>query len=71
VLGRGPFVRAELHESLAGLQTFTSVIAATLLVLSAVTAERERANQERMALYHRERLARAHAVEMERLRREG
>ena len=68
-LGHGPFVRDQLHQSLAGLQAFMSVVAVTFLVLSAVTAERQRSDRERAELFHRERLARAHGQEMERLRR--
>ena len=62
--GRGPFIRPELHESLAVLQGFMSVVAVTFLVLAAVTAERQRVARERTELYHRERLARAYAEEM-------
>ena len=63
-LGRGPFIRPELHESLAVLQAFMSVVAVTFLVLGAVTAERQRVARERAELFHRERLARAYAEEM-------
>ena len=70
-LGEGPFVRVELHQSLALLQAFMGVVAVTFLVLSAVTGERERADRDRVELAHRERLARAHAVELERLRGQG
>lgn len=66
-LGHGPFVRAELHDSLALLQGFMSVVAVTFLVLSAVTAEQERADRDRVDLFHRERLARAHAEDLQRL----
>ena len=41
----------------------------TCLVLSAVTAERWRADRERTELFHRERLIHAYAEDMERLRR--
>ena len=68
-LGHGPFIRTQLHESLAVLQAFMSVVAVMCLVLSAVTADRHRSDRERIVLLHRERLARAHAAEMERLRR--
>ena len=64
VLGRGPFIRPELHDSLAVVQAFMSVVAVTFLVLGAVTAERRRADRERTELYHRERLVRAYAEEM-------
>ena len=63
-LGRGPFMRPELHQSLAVLQAFMSVVAVTFLVLGAVTAERQRVARERTELFHRERLARAYAEEM-------
>jgi two-component system, NarL family, sensor histidine kinase FusK len=63
-MGGGPFVRPELHQSLAVLQGFMSVVAVTFLVLAAVTAERQRVNRERTELLHRERLARAYAEEM-------
>src|ERR1043166_7034073 len=52
-------VRGHGHDSLAVLQAFMSVLAVTCLVLSAVTAERARADRERTELYHRERLVRA------------
>jgi len=68
VLGHGPFIRTQLHESLAVLQAFMSVVAVMCLVLSAVTTERHRADREKNELFHRERLARAHADEMQRLR---
>lgn len=42
-LGRGPFVREELHDGLLLLQTFMGITATTFVVLAAVTAERERA----------------------------
>jgi hypothetical protein len=45
-----------------------SVVAVMCLVLSAVTTERHRADREKIELFHRERLARAHANEMQRLR---
>jgi two-component system, NarL family, sensor histidine kinase FusK len=64
VMGHGPFLRPELHQSLAVLQGFMSVVAVTFLVLAAVTAERRRVERERTELYHRERLARAYADEM-------
>ena len=38
--GRGPFVTADLSESLLGLQTFVGVAAGTFLVLGATIAER-------------------------------
>ncbi|HET9386600.1 MAG TPA: MASE1 domain-containing protein [Gemmatimonadales bacterium] len=63
-LGHGPFIRPELHDSLAVLQAFMSVVAVTFLVMGAVTAERRRADRERTELYHRERLVRAYAEEM-------
>jgi len=63
-IGRGPFIRPELHQSLAVLQGFMSVVAVTFLVLGALTAERRRVERERTELFHRERLARAYAEEM-------
>jgi len=63
-LGRGPFIRPELHQSLAVLQGFMSVVAVTFLVLGAVIGERQRVERERTELFHRERLARAYADEM-------
>ena len=68
-LGRGPFIRPELHQSLAVLQAFMSVIAVTCLVLAAVTEERLRVERERSELVHRERVVRAYAEEMQRQRR--
>ena len=68
-LGRGPFMRSELHQSLAVLQAFMSVVAVTFLVLAAVTGERLRVERERRELIHRERIARAYAEEMARQRR--
>jgi integral membrane sensor domain MASE1 len=68
-LGRGPFIRSELHESLAVLQAFMSVVAVTGLVLAAVTSERLRVVRERRELIHRERVVRAYAEEMQRQRR--
>lgn len=67
--GRGPFVRPELHQSLAVLQAFMGVVAVTFLVLGAVTAERRRVEGERTELFHRERVARAYADEMQEKRR--
>lgn len=69
-VGRGPFVRVELHEGLALLQGFMSVVAVTFLALGAVIAERERADRDRSELLHRERLARADAEQLARLREE-
>jgi len=40
VLGRGPFVEADLHRSLFALQTFLAVTAATFLILGASISER-------------------------------
>ncbi|MDP9179382.1 MAG: MASE1 domain-containing protein, partial [Gemmatimonadota bacterium] len=40
VLGRGPFVEADLHRSLFELQTFLAVTAATFLILGASVSER-------------------------------
>jgi signal transduction histidine kinase len=53
-LGRGPFLRGSLHESLLAVQSFMGVVAVTFLFLAAVTAERRR-------LLVRERAARAEA----------
>lgn len=63
-LGRGPFIRPELHDSLAVLQAFMGVVAATFMVLGAVTTERQRVDRELTELFHRERLVRAYAEEM-------
>lgn len=68
--GSGPFMRPELHQSLGVLQAFMSVVAVTFLVLGAVTAERLRFERERTELYHRERIARAYAEEIQKSRRE-
>lgn len=68
-LGRGPFILPALHQSLAVVQAFMSVVAVTFLVLGSVTGERHRVDRERTELYHRERLARAYAEEMQKLRR--
>ncbi|HYN81657.1 MAG TPA: MASE1 domain-containing protein [Gemmatimonadaceae bacterium] len=43
VLGRGPFVEADLHRSLFALQTFVAVTAATFLILGATVSERREA----------------------------
>ena len=43
VIGRGPFARPELHQSLFALQTFLGVAAATFLILGATSAERYQA----------------------------
>jgi PAS domain S-box-containing protein len=43
VQGGGPFAQPTLQESLFGLQAFMSVVAVTVLVLAAVVAERQRA----------------------------
>jgi integral membrane sensor domain MASE1 len=67
--GHGPFIRPELHQSLAVLQAFMSVVVVTFLVLAATTAERRRANRERTELIYRERVARAYAEEMQQRRR--
>jgi integral membrane sensor domain MASE1 len=67
--GHGPFLRPELHQSLAVLQAFMCVVVVTCLVLAAVTAERRRADRERTELFHRERVARAYAEEMQQQRR--
>jgi PAS domain S-box-containing protein len=40
VVGRGPFVEADLHRSLFALQTFVAVTAATFLILGASISER-------------------------------
>jgi signal transduction histidine kinase len=60
-LGRGTFVRPELHQGLELLQAFMAVVALTSLVLAALTAERRRADEERIVHLHRERLSRADA----------
>jgi PAS domain S-box-containing protein len=41
--GFGPFIRPTLHESLFMLQAFMGIVTSTILVLAAVTAERQRA----------------------------
>jgi signal transduction histidine kinase len=46
VAGTGPFVRADLHQSLFALQTFMGIVAASFLVLGATLAEREHAREE-------------------------
>ena len=46
VTGHGPFIQPTLHASLFALQSFIGVTAATLLILGAATAERERATRE-------------------------
>jgi len=43
---RGPFVHAQLHESLFALQTFMGIIAASFLVLATAIGERARAQTE-------------------------
>ncbi|HEU4996791.1 MAG TPA: MASE1 domain-containing protein [Gemmatimonadaceae bacterium] len=43
--GIGPFVRPQLHDSLFAVQVFLAVIASTFLVLSAIVAERRRAER--------------------------
>jgi signal transduction histidine kinase len=50
-MGRGPFVRPGLHESLFALQAFMGVAAATFLVMGASISERRRAEEE-MRLAH-------------------
>jgi PAS domain S-box-containing protein len=40
VIGRGPFVEADLHRSLFAVQTFVAVTAATFLILGASISER-------------------------------
>ena len=64
--GHGPFIQPELHQSLAMLQAFMSVIAVTFLVLGAVCRERGRAERERTELYFRERVFREYAEELKR-----
>ena len=44
--GRGPFVKADLHDNLLALQTFIAICGATFLVLGASIAEREKATIE-------------------------
>ncbi len=48
--GYGPFTAPTTHESLISLQLFMGVVAATTLVLAAVTTERERAKETRSRL---------------------
>jgi signal transduction histidine kinase len=45
-LGRGPFVRPELYQSLVALQAFLGITGATFLVLGASIAERRRTEHE-------------------------
>jgi signal transduction histidine kinase len=44
--GRGPFVKADLHQNLLALQTFIAICGATFLLLGASIAEREKATME-------------------------
>lgn len=46
IAGHGPFVRADLHQSLFALQTFLGVVAASFLVLGASISELQRARDE-------------------------
>jgi signal transduction histidine kinase len=62
-MGRGPFVRPVLHDSLFALQTFMGVAAATFLVMGASISERRRAESD-MRLAHR-RAAEANATKAE------
>jgi len=50
----GPFARPTLHEGLFTLQAFTGVVAGTILILAAVTAERRQA--EAVVYEQRQRL---------------
>jgi signal transduction histidine kinase len=68
--GLGSFVRPELHQGLELLQAFVAVVALTFLVLAALTAERRRANDERIVHLHAERLARSDAEQALQLRDE-
>jgi len=45
-IGRGPFVRPELHESLLALQTFMGILGGTITLLGASISERRRAARE-------------------------
>lgn len=58
-MGRGPFVRPGLHESLFALQTFLGVAAATFLVMGASISERRRAEEEMRIAYARAAAANA------------
>jgi signal transduction histidine kinase len=49
VMGSGPFVRGELHESLLALQVFLGITSTTFLFLGAAIAERRRAIAESLA----------------------
>jgi signal transduction histidine kinase len=49
--GLGPFVRASLHESLAGLQAYMAMIAVTFLIVGAAAAERRHRGLENARLY--------------------
>jgi signal transduction histidine kinase len=49
VMGRGPFVRGDLHESLLALQVFLGITSTTFLFLGAAIAERRRAIAESLA----------------------
>jgi signal transduction histidine kinase len=46
VLGRGPFIQPNLHESLLALQTFMGITGATFLVVGASVSERERSRAQ-------------------------
>ena len=59
--GVGPFAGATLNESLLHLQLFMGVAALTTLLLAAVLAERQRAEEARARLLAREQAARAEA----------
>jgi signal transduction histidine kinase len=48
-LGVGPFVRAQLRDSLLALQTFTTIMTGTFLVLAAAIEERRAAEREARA----------------------
>ena len=48
--GVGPFAGQTLHENLLALQAFMSIVAGTILVLAAVTAERRQAEAMRAQL---------------------
>jgi signal transduction histidine kinase len=51
ILGRGPFTREALHESLTHLQLFLAVAVITALLLGAVTSERRAHAREVARLY--------------------
>jgi integral membrane sensor domain MASE1 len=64
--GHGPFIRANLNESLLLLQAFMGITAVFALAFAAVVAERRRVNEERLALLPQAQAARQLAEDAER-----